>query len=152
MDVNGSNLTHLTNSGNQYRFSPDGSKIVYELDLHIYIMNVDGSSQNQLTGGYLDLYPQFSPDGSKIVFVSKTNNLFFDIYTMDVDGSNQINLTNNNSNVDFPQFSPDGSKIVFVSDGDGNQEIYIMDSDGSNQINLTNNSGDDREPQFQPQP
>ena len=71
---------------------------------------------------------------------------------MDVDGSNQINLTNNNSNVDFPQFSPDGSKIVFVSDGDGNQEIYIMDSDGSNQINLTNNSGDDREPQFQPQP
>ena len=123
-------------------------------------MDVDGSNEIQLTNNNQQNYSPysspdgflFSPDGSKIVFVSKTNNLFFDIYTMDVDGSNQINLTNNNSNVDFPQFSPDGSKIVFVSDGDGNQEIYIMDSDGSNQINLTNNSGDDREPQFQPQP
>ena len=74
-------------------------------NIEIYIMNIDGSEQVNLTNNPAeDDYPSFSPDGSKIAFTSdRDGNL--EIYTMNVDGSEQANLTNNPAVDIEPRFS-----------------------------------------------
>ena len=132
-------------------------KIVYESyrdgQPEIYIMDVDGSNQTNLTNNSIhDYYPQFSPDGLTIIFNSQVEGTNGVIYTMNLDGTNKVRLTNNGWEYS-PRFSPDGSKIVFVLPESGNNwssEIYIMNSDGSNQTRLTDNDGDDNSPQFSP--
>jgi len=132
----------------------DGSKIAFvsvrDGNYEIYIMNVDGSGQTNLTNNSaIDLYPSFSPDGSKIAFESSRDGND-EIYIMNVDGSGQTRLTNNSAGDYSPSFSPDGSKIAFASNRDGNNEIYIMNVDGSGQTNLTNNLATDFYPSFSP--
>ena len=88
---------------------PNG-KIAYISDRdgnhEIYIMNIDGSDQINLTKNEEeDNHPNFSPDGSKIAFYSRrTGN--GEIYTMNIDGSKQINLTNNEDRDRNPIFPP----------------------------------------------
>jgi TolB protein len=159
MNVDGSDLTNLTNSpgddGNS-SFSPDGSKIVFmserDGNYEIYIMNIDGSGQVRLTNNpAFDEHPCFSPDGSKISFTSDRNGNW-EIYIMNIDGSGQVRLTNIPAPAAnwWPCFSPDGSKIAFASTRDGNEEIYIMNVDGSGQTRLTNNPTNDAYPSFSP--
>lgn len=125
----------LIASGYQPRFSPDGKKIAYvkyssdAKSCSIWIMNIDGSEQMQLTDakkGYA-YYPCWSPDGTKIVFQSfKKDKKDFDLYIVDVDGNNLIQVTKNKSADQMPYWAEDGN-IYFVSDrgGDaGNDQIW----------------------------
>ncbi|MCC6794610.1 MAG: PD40 domain-containing protein [Candidatus Hydrogenedentes bacterium] len=83
--------------GDQPRFSPNGSRIVFvshrTKNDDIWTMTREGSSQTQLTTDDKDdTDPYYSPNGSKIVFSSKrTGN--YDIWVMDSDGGNQRQLT-----------------------------------------------------------
>lgn len=83
--------------GDQPRFSPNGSRIVFvshrTKNDDIWTMTREGSSQTQLTTDDKDdTDPFYSPNGSKIVFSSKrTGN--YDIWVMDSDGGNQRQLT-----------------------------------------------------------
>lgn len=91
-----SNTTVLA-EGDQPRFSPNGSRIVFvshrTKNDDIWTMTRDGSSQTQLTtDDKADTDPYYSPDGRRIVFASKrTGN--YDIWVMDSDGGNQRQLT-----------------------------------------------------------
>jgi len=70
----------------------------------IYIMNIDGSGQTNLTNNQADEWnPFFSPDGNKIVFVSDRDGKM-EIYIMNIDGSEQTKLTDEvyNTNPCFP--------------------------------------------------
>jgi len=135
-----------------------GPKIAFASDRNgndeIYIMNVDGSGQINLTNNPAwDQYPCFSPDGSKIAFASQRDGKM-EIYIMNIDGSEQVRLPANPA-VDYsypsdPFFSPDGSKIAFLTNNDGNYEIYIINTDGSNLVNLTNDPAWDCYPSFSP--
>ncbi|MGZ5491672.1 MAG: TolB family protein, partial [Nitrososphaeraceae archaeon] len=122
----------------------DGSKIAFNStrdgNYEIYIMNVDGSGQTNLTNNSVgDYYPSFSPDGSQIAFSSDLDGGGDDeIYLMNVDGTGQTRLTNNSTGEYYPSFSPDGSKIAFMTYRDPYWEIYIMNVDGTEEINLTN--------------
>ncbi|GAA4798669.1 hypothetical protein GCM10023231_29320 [Olivibacter ginsenosidimutans] len=50
------------------RASPDGSKIAYASDGHIWMMNADGSNQVQVTtSSDEECYPTFSPDGKHLL-------------------------------------------------------------------------------------
>ncbi len=155
MDVDGGNLTRLTN--NKYyddypEWSPDGNKIVFvsgrDGNEEIYVMNADGSNQQRLTNNNKrDVLPDWSPDGSEIVFQSVQANFKWGVYLMNADGTNVRFLTDGN----YPTWSPDGTKIVFHGYKDSDKgEIYIMDKDGSNIVRLTKNSDNDWEPVWAP--
>ena len=74
-------------------FSPDGSEILFAAnhdgDLEIFVVNVDGSDQRQLTdNGGQDFFPSWSPDGQTIVFSSDRSGAE-ELSLMDTDGGNQ---------------------------------------------------------------
>ncbi|MCC6155065.1 MAG: PD40 domain-containing protein [Candidatus Hydrogenedentes bacterium] len=98
--------------GDQPRFSPNGSRIVFvshrTKNDDIWTMTREGSSQTQLTTDDKDdTDPYYSPNGSKIVFSSKrTGN--YDIWVMDSDGGNQRQLTFDQADETQPCWSVGG--------------------------------------------
>ncbi len=113
MNSDGSNVTRINHSfigdGEQNpKFSPDGSKILFEAQMgnhsHIFVMNTDGSNETQLTNftsGNEYTYTgdaSWNPDGSKIVFQSNKdsdNDGGSGIYIMNDNGSNVIRISQN---------------------------------------------------------
>lgn len=98
-------------------YAPDG-RIVYSSSASgasdIWIMNMDGSNQRQLTvGAGVNEDPVVSPHGKYIVFGSNRAGVF-NIWRMNSDGSNPLQLTNG-SGEKFPQCSPDGKWVVYNS-------------------------------------
>lgn len=114
--------------------TPDESQIVYSSGGDIWIMNVDGSGQQQLTTDATnDFESAVSPDGTQIVFASDRSGND-DIWIMNIDGTDQRNLTNHPGNEAWPFFSEDGSLIYFQTDRLGvRSNIMMMQTDGSNQ-------------------
>lgn len=129
MNADGSNVTRLTFNPSFYcvspTWSPNLTRIAYEHNGEIYVMNSDGSRQTNLTNTSnppADKWPSWSPDGTKIAFVSWRTDAH-GIYVMDTDGSNETRLTSYGSDR-HPSWSPDGSKIAFKSSSDEGAEIY----------------------------
>ncbi|NQT96590.1 MAG: PD40 domain-containing protein [Candidatus Marinimicrobia bacterium] len=149
------------------KFSQDGQKIVYtthgeksendplglfddnDSDYEIYLMDVNGNNQRNLTKrDGSDNFPEFSPDEIHIVFQSRRDGNE-EIYIMDIDGSNVKRLTHNGVDDIHPHFSPDGTKIVYQTQINKNREIMIMDTNGDNKKRLTKNRIDDWYPRFE---
>ncbi len=114
--------------GDEPRYSPDGSKIVFvsnrTKDDEIWMMNPDGGLQTQLTSSKRDdENPAFSPDGKRIVFASKrTGN--YDIWVMDTDGGNIRQLTTDQADETQPFWS-EGGYIYYVKRlGEGHTNIF----------------------------
>jgi TolB protein len=83
MDAGGSNWNKLTSTGSNNirpKWSPDGSKIVYQADEGICVVAPGGDYQNLVSYGG---NPSWSPDGTKIIFDGDN-----EIYVMDADGKN----------------------------------------------------------------
>lgn len=148
--------TRLDVPGDNPRWSPDGTKIVFDyspdgVSSDIYVANADGTGLRQLTDNpAIDLGPVWSPDGTQIVFLSWRDTNYniegfeswrdtnVNIYVMDADGSHQVRLTGHPEGDQRPVWSPDGSQIAFQSYRDGNANLYVMNSDGTNLSQLTN--------------
>lgn len=125
----------LLGNGYQPCFSPDGKRIAYvkyssdAKSTSIWIMNIDGSEQVQLTDAKkgFALNPRWSPDGTRLVFQSsKKDKKDADLYVIDVDGNNLTQLTINKSYDGQPYWTTDGY-IYFVSDRGknvGNYQIW----------------------------
>ena len=118
---NGTNLVrinHASNGGNDPKFSPNGSKILFEvtlqngnvMDTQLHTMNPDGTNDTQITNfsnGFSSVYnggASWFPDGSKIIFTSnKNNDGGSGIYTINPDGSNLVRINHISRNEQDPR-------------------------------------------------
>ena len=132
-DLASRNLKQLTNClVDCMRPSVAHDKIVYMVgsgadDKQLYVMNLDGSYQNNLTNNQANYYDySISPDANKVVFMSDRSG-DQEIYTINIDGSDPQKITNTPSIDTMPRWSEDSSRLMFVSDRSGSYRIYILD-------------------------
>ena len=126
-------------------WSPDGKRLVFSgaitpgSDQDIYVVDVDGSQEINLTGtpDGNENQPAWSPDGQTIVFncgegtcgagdLNADHDL--DIYAIGPDGSNYHNLTDSPAEDRDTGWSPDARLITFLRYPGGR---YVMNADGS---------------------
>lgn len=127
----------------------DPKEIVYVSDVdgdpEIFIMNVDGSAQQQITfNNSRDWHPSWSPDGKRIAFSSDREGEL-EIYIMAEDGGLVTKLTESQpGGYDVaPEWSPDGNRIVYqrqVPPAPFSIEVWSINVDGSGATQLTNAS------------
>jgi TolB protein len=134
-------------------WSPDGRRIVFTSYLNdpsttltaaeIYMMNADGTGQEQLTNDGIEKRgPAWSPNGKHILFACRMGGtdgagvVTFEICVMDaVANGASTRLTFDSINDLTPTWSPNGLAIVFHR-APANQ-LWVMHADGKNQTQLT---------------
>ena len=128
INPDGSGNVQITNSTTDYdspKWSPDGSKIVFQDQgvLYVYrigIMNADGSNIQHLTTVATDVqYPDWSPDGTKIVYSNFHSGVDSArrIYVINTDGSGEAALSpDDGADADVPSWQ---QTVTADQDGDG---------------------------------
>jgi Tol biopolymer transport system component len=130
------------------------NKLTFALRSDIWMVNPDGSDQQQLTreGGASE--PSWSPDGKSIVFVCDKK-----IWKYDFADGKSSKISNMVGYCISPSFSSDGKKIVFTHEtntwdpfvGGNYTEICIMNPDGSEpKVLVKANEAWKNYPQFSP--
>jgi Tol biopolymer transport system component len=75
---------------NDFSWSPDGKRVVFDLDGDLYVVGAQGSNPQQLTlDPANDILAHWSPDGKRIVFESSRSG-DGDIYLLELDGSTAV--------------------------------------------------------------
>ncbi|WP_420635654.1 amidohydrolase family protein [Candidatus Palauibacter sp.] len=107
--------------------SPDGSRMVLDLQGTLWVMDAGGGEARAITDMYYDArQPQWAPDGSRIVFQSFRDGRWH-IWSIRPDGSDPVQHTFGPYDEREPAYSPDGGSIVFASDRSGNYDIWTLD-------------------------
>lgn len=118
------------------QFSPDGGRIAFVSSrtdtLEVWVANVDGTSQRQLTRGPTASQgsPRWSPDGSTIAFDAQEANGDRHIWTIPVDGGAPRQLTTIPGEQSAPTWSHDGRWIYFSHGGRDRLDIWRVPAAG----------------------
>lgn len=128
-------------------------------NFQIWLMNVDGSNQRQITG-MADgaCQPAWSPDGRQLAFISpckgrKEIYQYAKIYLSDSEGKDIRSLpVPLNSAGDFnPTWSPDGKSIVFASlRADSKSHLFLYSFEDSSLKQITSAAFGDIQPAWSP--
>lgn len=159
MNPDGSRQTALTAAGSDVAsvaWSPDGSKIAYELhdndeDAGLWISNADGSNPIHVADAS-GIGPVWSPDGSRLAFEKyvETGAKSNSIWTVGANGGGAVELITvqgSGAFVDSPAWSPDGARIAFNRATDNAYGIWVMPSAGGSASSITS---DGSHPQWSP--
>jgi TolB protein len=149
MNADGTEVTDLTSDlpelegtsqGNPH-WSPDGTRLVFDNDDGLYVVNVDGSEVQKVARGG---FPTWSPAGTRIAFVTGSKEGGSEIRIADVDGTGETIVTKGDGSLDLPAWSPDGSRIAYVvwPKGERSPQLYAVGPDGTGQARLTDMRSD----------
>ena len=131
INVDGSGQTVLGN-GLYPKYTPDGSKIVYQSGQWLAVMNADGSNATVTTVGEFC----FPATNGSIIAGSMLNGATGGLATVNMDGSNpQIILPS--AYFVYPAVNAD-STVFFGNSSGSDENIYSIGSAGSNLLQLTN--------------
>jgi TolB protein len=143
MSADGSEVTDLTSDlpelegtsqGNPH-WSPDGSRLAFDDDDGLYVVNADGSGVSKVARGG---FPTWSPDGTRIAFLAASKGGGNEIRIANADGTGEMTVTEGGGSLDLPAWSPDGSRIAYIiwAKGQGPQ-LYVVNPDGTGETRLT---------------
>jgi hypothetical protein len=169
--ADGTNLVEVTH-GNDIPgdWSPDGTQLLFVrgdasdrfLPLHLFVVNVDGSEERQLTPsdvavpccwGY-----RWSPDGSRILFADTDGILWLikpdgtDLTQLFIDAK----VMHVRRYANTPTWSPDGSQIMFALSPTPNpfdtsqNGLFVIDADGTGLTLVIGGLNFKREPSWVP--
>jgi eukaryotic-like serine/threonine-protein kinase len=113
-------------------FSPDGRKLAYTRDDHIWIFDLELGSHPRLTReGSNHHDPVWSPDGTRIAFASERGSTGTDIWVKEVEGNSPARLLLEMDGVQYPkEWTADGLLVIQTNHA-GRTDIYTMPADGS---------------------
>lgn len=153
MEQDGSKVRQLTQTKHCYNggpfFSPDGKQIIFRADreeadfLQLFVMNVDGTQERQLTfGTSVNWAPFWHPDGQVIAYTtSRHGHASYEIYLLNVFTGAEHRLTHNPSFDGLPSFSCDGKKILWTSKrNEGTCHIFMADFSMPSHLHQENQS------------
>ncbi|MDQ5824215.1 MAG: hypothetical protein M3441_08385 [Chloroflexota bacterium] len=121
----------------------------------LFVVNPDGTNQQQVTHDITIDQSQWSPDGRYIVAQAQFNNVAA-ILRVEVGPDNKrveiLNLTDGDTAESvFPAWSPDGTQIAVQSKrGGGDWQIHVMKADGSDKRMVTDGKGQAKFPTWSP--
>lgn len=109
--------------------------LVAPTDMELFICDLDGSNQRQITNlGRANWAPFFHPDGKRIVFSSNHHSprgFPFNLFMINVDGTGLEQISYDNTFDSFPMFSPDGKRLSFSSNrfngGNRDTNVFLVD-------------------------
>lgn len=143
MNDDGSHIQRITDNplaDVNPRWSPDGSKIVFERaftheNRKIFIMDADGRNEHQLTDTPADYRrPAWHPDGNYIAFSVRQEGKR-DLSVMNLKTGKVKQLTNNPKDglSENPDWAPNGRQLVFEHRDEFGRNIWTIAADGRHQ-------------------
>jgi Tol biopolymer transport system component len=121
-------------------FSPDGRRIAFVRDYHLWLMNADGSGQRKMAdnadGGFA-----WSPDSRRIAYLApyveaKGGN---PLVTVSLDGRRRVVVPGGRNS--GPSWSPDGKHIAFVREVGYRDDLLVVGANGSGLTTIRRNVG-----------
>jgi Tol biopolymer transport system component len=134
-------LTNTSAANLRPAWSPDGQRIAFQSNrdgpYHIYLMNADGSTAQQLSSGDRDdRHPAWSPDAKQIA-VDSGDALHREIWVIDVATRARTQITKLGAITSFPSWSPDGKRISFFLYQAGAMDLWTVTPTGGGAARLT---------------
>ena len=144
------NATSPGQSHNLVQWTTDGSGVLFDSGMAIYLVGADGARLQRVVDGLRPLsertppHPMgrltvdVSPNGSKIVYATCRytigRSFSYSIATSNLDGANPRRLTPPRSDVmlnHFPVWSPDGARIAYIQNRDSSEvQLAVVSSSG----------------------